>query len=432
MLHNLVLCKYTGFKFGTQSDENLKESESLSLSLQIFLVLMSVSGINIPRLYLIKVAKWFMLYMPVIVLFYQSNGLDMQDVFILQAIYSIAIVVLEIPSGYFADVWGRKFTMIAGGFLGVAGFITYSLTNGFWGFLVAELILGVGQSMISGSDSALLYDSLLHDKREKEYIKTEGKIISIGNFSETLAAIAGGFLAEITLRTPFIAQIAIAMLAIPAALTLVEPPKASSRKATLKEVLNVVKETLHLNKSLRDNILISSLIGTSTLTFAWFVQPWLKEAGESPGTIGVIWSLLNLTVGITTLYAYYFERRLGKIKTIWLIVVLVSGCYIASGIWIESWALLFLFVFYFARGIATPVLKDYINRLTRSEVRATVLSIRNFIIRFNFVLIGPFLGWYTEHYSLSQALWLAGIIFFAGSVIFLIPVIRQEKREDIE
>ena len=101
-----------------------------------------------------------MLIMPIITLFYQENGLGMKDVLLLQGIYSVAIVVLEIPSGYFADVWGRKSTLIIGSFLGVLGFAIYSFTSGFWSFLVAELVLGIGQSFISGSDSALLYDTL--------------------------------------------------------------------------------------------------------------------------------------------------------------------------------------------------------------------------------------------------------------------------------
>jgi hypothetical protein len=59
---------------------------------------------NIYRLYVIKCAKWFMLVMPIIVLFYQENGLSTQEIFLLKAIYSVAIIIIEIPSGYFADV----------------------------------------------------------------------------------------------------------------------------------------------------------------------------------------------------------------------------------------------------------------------------------------------------------------------------------------
>ena len=383
---------------------------------------------NIPKLYLIKTAKWFMLYMPIIVLFYQENGLSLKDVFLLQGIYSIAVVLLEIPSGYFADVWGRKNTIIIGSVLGTIGFITYSLTGGFWEFLIAELILGIGQSFISGSDSALLYDSLLIEKKEKEYIKVEGRVISIGNFAETIAAIGGGYLAEISLRAPFIAQIFITALAIPASILLIEPTIGTKRKAKFKEILNIVHFSLFENKILRSNILFSAVIGASTLTFAWFVQPYLQLIGFHPSQIGISWALLNLTVAISVLYAHRFERYLGKNKTLLLIVVLISAGYIITGLSGSIYGLAIMFVFYFIRGIATPVLKDYINRLVTSDVRATVLSVRNFIIRLIFAIVGPFVGWYSDKYSLLNALLLSGAIFFTLSLIAIIKLIKVEKK----
>ena len=158
---------------------------------------------NIVRLYVIKASKWFMLVMPIVVLFYQENGLGMREVFILQAFYSIAIVVLEIPSGYFADVLGRKNTLIIGCVLGFVGYLTYSLSHGFWGFLLAEIVLGFGQSLISGADSALLYDTLLQTNNEKSYAKHEGRMVSAGNFAEALAGVAGGLLAAYSLRYPY-------------------------------------------------------------------------------------------------------------------------------------------------------------------------------------------------------------------------------------
>ena len=120
-----------------------------------------------------------MMTMPIIVLFYQENGLGMTEVLTLQAVYSIAIVALEIPSGYAADVWGRKTTLIIGSILGVVGFSIYSFSFGFWGFFAAELTLGIGQSFISGSDSAMLYDSLKSNNRQSDYLKYEGRIVQL-------------------------------------------------------------------------------------------------------------------------------------------------------------------------------------------------------------------------------------------------------------
>ncbi|HKL37818.1 MAG TPA: hypothetical protein VJ876_02920, partial [Bacteroidales bacterium] len=73
--------------------------------------------------------------------------------------------------------------------------------------------------------------------------------------------------------------------------------------------------------------------------------------------------------------------------------------------------------FYLLRGVATPVLKDYINRIADSHTRATVLSVRNFAIRVLFAGIGPFLGWYTDHYSLASALTLAAGTFFVLAAV---------------
>ncbi len=81
----------------------------------------SIAG-NIPRLYIIKIAKWFMLTMPILMLFYKDMGFTNEEAFRLKAIYSIAIVIFEIPSGYLADVLGRRTTLIMGAILGTLGF----------------------------------------------------------------------------------------------------------------------------------------------------------------------------------------------------------------------------------------------------------------------------------------------------------------------
>jgi hypothetical protein len=92
------------------------------------------------------------------------------------------------------------------------------------------------------------------------------------------------------------------------------------------------------------------------------------------------------------------------------------------------WALPFLFIFYIVRGFATPVLKDYIHRMSTSDVRATVLSVRNFIIRLGFAIIAPFLGWYTDLYSITQALSLAGIILGILSIGTFLLFLKSLKK----
>jgi len=81
--------------------------------------------------------------------------------------------------------------------------------------------------------------------------------------------------------------------------------------------------------------------------------------------------------------------------------------------------LIILLVFYLARGLATPTLHNYINLITTSEVRATVLSVRNFLIRLIFAVTGPIWGWITDKYSLQSAIFSAVIIYGLLALISL-------------
>ena len=382
---------------------------------------------NTVQLYLIKIAKWFNLVMPIVVLFYQENGLSMSQIFILKSIYSIAMVATELPSGYLADVWGCRKTLLVGAIMGTIGILIYSISGVFSSFVVAEIILGVGFSFVSGADSAMLYDSLKAENRENEYIKHEGQITSSGNFAEALAGVAGGLLATISLRTPYYFQIVVAAIGIPAAYLLKEPQHALERThLKMKEILSIVKLT-YQQPEMRSAIMISSFTGAATLTYAWFVQPYFQKAGVPVSVFGILWTLLNLTAGVFSMYAYRIEKLLGQRITLLLIVVFISLGFMLTSIEISLAGIAILFGFYMIRGVATPVLKDQINQFTDSKVRATILSIRNFEIRIIFAIVGPVLGYLTDTFSLQTALMVTGIAYFVAALWSILPFLASPK-----
>lgn len=318
---------------------------------------------NILALYLIKLSKWFTLVMPIIVLFYEKHGLGLQDVFILKSVYSVAAVALEIPSGYLADVWGRRKCLICGCILFFFGYLCYSFTSTFTAFLFAEILLGTGQTMVNGADSALLYDTTAQYKKENLYLRYEGRITMIGNFAEALAGIFGGLLAAYSLRFPFYGQAIIAFTGIPAAFALKE----------------------------------------------------INRSGK-----------IRNPVGLAALWSDRVDNYFGPRKMGILILAVIVGGYVALAFNLTYAGLAILLVFYIFRGFATPILKGYINQMTFSEMRATVLSIRNFIIRLMFAAIAPFIGWLNDMYSLQAALLVsAGIILLPGG-IFLVLQFRKE------
>lgn len=291
--------------------------------------------------------------MPIIVPFYQDNNLSITEIMILKSVYSVVIVILELPSGYFADVIGRKKTLVAGAFLGAAGFVIYSLTHSYIGFLCAEVAIGAGQSFISGADSAMLYDSLAAEKKEREYTRYEGLNTSVGNFSEASAGIAGGLLALISLRFPFYIQALIASMAIPASLTLIEPKihGSNKRSGSIRDIKVVLNKIIFKEKDLRLNLLFSSVIGACTLLTAWFAQPLFQKMLLPLALFGTVWTVLNLIAGGSSVIAHRIEKRLGEPGTLKILAIFIPLIMVFLGIVPAFLIIPLLIIFYFLGGI---------------------------------------------------------------------------------
>ncbi len=387
--------------------------------------------LNIYYLYIIKLSKWLMLIMPIVALFYNENGLDDFDIFLLQAIYSVSVAVMEIPSGYLADIVGRKKTLILGSILGTLGYLIYSVSHNFSGFMVAEVVLGLGGSFISGADSAMLFDSLVATQRQHRYLQFEGRITSLGNFAETAAAVCGGLIAALlSYRAVYISQAMIAALAVPAALLLLEPPRDFHiARPGVYHILSVCKNATLTNIKLSSAIFLSSVTGIATLCMAWTAQIYFVANGFTEVTITPLWVTLNLTVAIVAASASGAMKILGKRISLLLIILYIPSGYIFLGCLPLIPAIISLFLFYAVRGYATPVLKDLINQNCDSSTRATVLSIRSLIIRLGFALLGPSIGLLSDRFALSSALIFAGTLLLimailAGSrLIFCMPEI---------
>ena len=369
--------------------------------------------------------------MPVVALFYNENGLDEFDIFLLQAIYSISVAILEIPSGYMADVVGRKKTLILGSILGTLGFVIYSVSDSFLGFLVAEIILGVGGSFISGADSAMLFDTLAAADLREKYLSFEGRITSLGNIAETIAAILGGIIAGyFSYRHVYVAQTVVASIAIPAAFLLREPLRqathhTSSIKESISHILLVCRTSLFVNPKLSSALLFSSVTGIATLCMAWTAQVFFVYKGFDEVTITPLWVILNLTVAFFAGFASKTQKFFGKKTLLVVIIFYIPTTYILLGALPTAPAILCLWLFFAIRGYATPVLKDLINQNCDSATRATVLSIRSLIYRVGFAILGPLIGWIASKYTLSTALIIAGALLLTLSCLTGYNLYRQ-------
>lgn len=383
---------------------------------------------NIPLLYFIKVAKWFMLYIPVIYLFYEENNFQVTELFVLHAVYSIIIAILEVPSGYFADVFGRKLSLVFGALLGTLGFAAYSLSYSLTGFIIAEVLLGIGQSLFSGADSALLYDTLLQEGHEKKYLKYEGRITAAGNIAEALAGLAVSLLAFQLIRTNFYFQTGITFAAFIASLFLIEPSIQEQRQRPgYKDILDIVRFTFHRNKELRNIVFFSSVIGFASLIMAWFSQPVFLDAGLDKKYFGYAAVLLNGIVAVGSIVSLKINKWLSFNGVLLFLAIPLSAGFFVIALDLDFWVFIPMILFYFIRGIAHPVLKQYINVLTSSDKRATVLSLRSLIIRLIYSALAPFLGVVTDKISIQIALVICGITVFLLLAFFIVLIVFRSK-----
>ncbi|MEK7496678.1 MAG: MFS transporter [Patescibacteria group bacterium] len=379
---------------------------------------------NIWKLYIVIGLRWFMIIMPIIVLFYNSIGLALREVFIIQAVFSATIVILEIPSGYWADIFGRRKSIIIGTCLAVLGMAIYSVSYDFYSVLIAEIILGVGASFVSGADSALLYDSLAEMKKIDDYKKSQGRLYAVENFSEGLAAVLAGFLAVISLRLPLYVETIAFVIALPFAFSLVEPARQAINKTSsyAREMIKIIKLALHEHKELKWLIIYSAVTGATTFTFVWFVQPYWSQVGLPLPWFGILWAVLQFSVGLFSWVASWYENKVGRRFVLISFIFIAAAAYLGMGLIQSLWGLVFMLLPYFVRGINKPLISDYVNKIISSESRATVLSIKNLGSRIIFVIIGPLVGWVSDVYSLSTALFLCAALFLIlglGSLVFL-------------
>jgi MFS family permease len=390
---------------------------------------------NIWKLYLVRISKWFMLFMPVVVLFIQSNGLDLRGVMLVNAVYAVTVAVFEIPSGYFSDRLGRKNAIIIGTILILGQFIAYSFATSFLGFAVGAFLGGIGVSFISGTDAALLYDTLVAVGAEKAYVKWEGRSYAVGTFAEAVAAILGGWLAAYYgLRFTIYAQVGVSLMGVIVATTLVEPSthRVLDKKESWALLKVILRETFRENKKLLFYLFLSAVVGLACLLLAWFVQPYFTYHVLGENYMGYLWALLNGIVAVFSANAYLLQRSWKDKQLVTILLSLLIIGYFILGFCGNYWTLGIgvLCVMYAARGIAVPVFANLINKEITADRRATVLSIKGFGIRLIFAILAPILGWVADVFSILETFTLLGLII--GVFVFFLAGFYwwiKEKKE---
>jgi MFS family permease len=357
---------------------------------------------------------------PIIALFLQQNGLSITQIMLLQSIFAFVVVVLEIPSGFLADMIGRKKTIVLSSVFAFLGILMYSFSYNFTQFAIAEILLAFGTSFFSGADSALLYDTLQKVKKEDQFKKVEGKAKYYVMIADTIGAALGGLIASFGLRYTFYCTVPFIFLRLIVSFTLVEPEREIKvhKKGHLYNMYKICRFALYKNKEVKWLIMYSGLLSATGIIGFWLYQPYMQKIGLPIGYFGLAFALFNLMAAFSSKYAHEIEEKIGRKTSLMLAGLALIVGFVLLGTTLFLFGFIFILFLQFTRGFAFPVIKDYINKVTWSDKRATVLSIASLIARVIFIIVSPFIGWAADVYSLQTGfLILAGIVFVFSLII---------------
>ncbi len=367
---------------------------------------------NIRLIFIIRAFKAFMVSMPVIVIFFEDLGLNYAEIFILQGIFSLGTVIFEVPSGYFADRYTRRLSIILGLWTSLAAWCVYSFAYGFWELAVAEVLLALSISFISGADTATLYDSLDAMGETEANLRQNARGLAIGAFSEGIAGIIGGLLAVISLRAPLYGQVVVAIFAIPFAYMLIEPPhKRESSEHPWRAIAQVVRHSLHENSGVKWLILYNAGLATMTYTVVWLAQPYYEQAGIAIGWFGVIWFAKHMFLAGFGWKAEALSNRFGSAKLLIALPTVGVCTYLVIALGFSPWLLPAFIGFEAVRGLSRPLISDRIHRLIDSDFRATVESVNGLIARLFFIVFGLGVGAMADRIGLQRTFVISAIIY---------------------
>ncbi len=367
---------------------------------------------NLTKLYILRGLAFAWFPIPTIVLFYENYGLNIEQIVLLKTILSLSILVLEVPSGYLADIWGRKTCLVVGSGIWIVSWLIYCLGSSFTEFAIAEVLAGVAGSLISGANTALVFDTLLQLGKEQYYQVWSGRLVAIAGISEALCGILGAAIASINLVYPFYLQTVCLVIYFALSLSLVEPqchqPIAENQQLNqlIKIIIDVIK-----HRSLRWLILLSSIFSSATFLIVWLSQDYLKQLNIPTQAFGWAWAIFHLGMSLASVNSHHLQRILGIKKATFLLVLILAISYICLGNIQQVWGLIFIMIIYLVRGLCSPLIINAINQQISSSVRATILSINSLVFRIAFAIIAPIIGEIASRYNLFIGLTIAGCLF---------------------
>jgi MFS family permease len=370
---------------------------------------------------------------PVIVPYYRDViGITFRDFLIGEAAFAFVVLVLEVPSGWLSDIWKRKYVIALGTIFDLLGFTILLFAENLFMAILAQSIIGVAISLFSGTNTAILYDSLIESGEEKSFGALEGRRNGFGLYAIGIASVIGGFIYAIHPQLPVYATILAQLLCLCSALLMVEPErhKSAVQGHPVADIASTMRYALHGHIEVAFILLFSAALFTGTKLNMWMQQPYYMELGVEEFWFGWLMAAGYLTGGGASHFSHKLFAGLNNLKALAIVWALAIFACTGAAFFVGYHGILMLmlggsFIF----GAANPRVREAINIRVGSERRATILSAASLLQQMAFIPLGVIIGTIVESRGIQCGLY--GVSFWlalSGILLCLWAAFRNKKR----
>lgn len=340
---------------------------------------------NIKIAYLVTVlGKNGFFLAPIFFFLTEYKGFEITVALLLIGIRSASASFFEIPTGVVADKISRKLSIQLGYLLKSLGFFGVILLPGQLLAFLAMIVVGLGDSLASGADKSLVYDSLKSIGKEKEYKNFNNTVRGMLFTQTAITSLLGGFLAEINLIIPGLLASSFYFLGFVAALFFTEPAETKigseiEKIGYLAHAFESFKD-LFSRTSLRKGVtflavamILAEMIGKVNKNF---IPPIFENLEADVALVGIVISSTYLTKA----FGAFIARKYSKDNREYEEILVGIAVYIFSMITLILVPNLFVGIITFSLAIMfMPLIQtnfdQLINERIESHKRSTILSI---------------------------------------------------------
>ena len=377
----------------------------------------------------------FLFYYSFYITCFTKQGFNGGHLAVLLVIMNASKMIADIPVGIISDVISRRNILLLGLFFRCCFCILCLFGTSFETFMMATIMVGIGNSCLWTHTWNYFYDYLKEKKEEVKFSRFMGTFYAISNVAIAFAGFTGGYIyTSIGFDGVFICSILSLMIAATIILKLPNyKPKTTLRTAKNIKIASPLKFFALLREIIKKPRIVRMLILTILMDSMFIV--FLDMNTTIMNNAGILAEDISKIVGFVAfirIFSNYFSGYTEKFISFkrmhsWLLLLMVFSC-IAS-CYNSSWMIIVVSSYLCIYPFFDTSIKTKIEQRIDSNTRATIMSLASLFVSILTIIFNAIIGIVAEqsgYFSAPLCIFMLVII-----VLFFVRNVTQCYRLDI-